>query len=265
LSGDAFLYDDFTKYQSTSDLLANISTIAGGPGDYHTVLYSDGHNANLVQLDQTVLYDGHATMKYNQPGGTDATPGLWPWFPNGKTLGTMWLRAKIRMSPGFTTTGVLTNSANAYKLLGFGWGNNLNGRGGVAVTNTTQYQVYWQANTSTGTPTTGMDFAIGGNVASEWSDGGWYDYILEYHITSPTTAVTRFWMAKDGQAPVLRATSTSSAVAGYTLPRVGSVQLGLNFNQVRAPNQTQAVWYGQWEVVDGDQHADPFHVAGGSN
>ncbi len=267
LSGKAFLSDDFTSYHSTADLTANISTIAGGPGDYHTVLYTDGHDANLVELDQSSSnqYNGHASMRYDQFGGTAATPALWPTFPNGKTLGTMWLRAKIKMSSNFTTTGTLTNSANAYKLLGWAWADGLNGRGGVAVTNTTQYQLYWQANTSAGVPTTGMDFAVSGNVASEWRDGQWYDYILEYHITSPTTGVARFWMAKDGQIPVLRGTSVTSAVSGYNVPRVGSVQLGLNFNQVRATNQTQYVWYGQWEVVDGDQYPDPFNVAGGSN
>jgi hypothetical protein len=30
---------------------------------------------------------------------------------------------------------------------------------------------------------------------------------------------------------------------------------------VRAPNQTQALWWGEWEVVDGTQHPNPFGVA----
>ena len=46
------------------------------------------------------------------------------------------------------------------------------------------------------------------------------------------------------------------------LPGLNSVMLGLNFNQVRAIGQNQAVWYGQWEVVDGSVYTDPFGVAG---
>jgi hypothetical protein len=46
--------------------------------------------------------------------------------------------------------------------------------------------------------------------------------------------------------------------AGQTVPNVNRIMLGMNFNQVRAANQTQALWSGQWEVVDGSQHAHPF-------
>jgi hypothetical protein len=261
LSGLALISDDFTQYPNTAALRNNISSNIGGTGDWKTALYHDGHNADLTEIDPAVLYNGHPTLKYNAPGGTSSIPGLWPTLPH--PLSTMWLRVKIRFSPGFTTTGTLTNSSNAYKLLGWGYSDSY-GSGRVEITNTSQYQLYYGTLLSgTNTPiSTPNQFGIGGNVTTEWSDGGWYDYIVEYQTTSPTTSVARLWIAKDGSTPVLRATSTSTSLPGYTMSHIGYVMLGLNFNQVRAANQNEALWYGQWEVVDGDQHPNPFGLAG---
>jgi len=261
LSGLALVSDDFSQYGSTAALQNNISVSIGGTGGVMTSLYGDGHDAQLAELDQSVRYNGHATVKYNAPGGVSTIPGLWVTLPH--PLSTMWLRAKIRFSPGFTTTGVLTNSSNAYKLLGWGYTNSY-GSGRVEITNTSQYQLYYSTlvagtNTLSSTPN---QFGIGGNVTTEWSDGGWYDYIVEYQTTSPTTSIARLWIAKDGSTPVLRATSTSTSLSGYTMAQVGYVMLGLNFNQVRAASQSEALWYGQWEVVDGVQHPNPFGLAG---
>ena len=261
LSGLALISDDFSKYASTAALLNNISSLHGGTGDPRTALYNDGSNAQLAEIDPSVRYNGHATIKYNFPGGTASHPELWPSLP--RPLSTMWLRAKIRFSPGFTTTGVLTNSSNAYKLLGWGYADSY-GSGRVEITNTTQYQLYYGTLVSgTSTPSsTANQFAIGGNITTEWSDGGWYDYIVEYQNTSATTSVARLWIAKDGSTPVLRATSTSTSLSGYTMSHIGYVMLGLNFNQIRTATQNEAIWYGQWEVVDGVQHPNPFGLAG---
>src|SRR6185312_3656332 len=261
LSGLALISDDFSEYANTAALLNNISANIGGTGNWQTALYNDGSNAQLAEIDPSVLYNGHATIKYNFPGGTASHPELWPSLP--RPLSTMWLRAKIRFSPGFTTTGVLTNSSNAYKLLGWGYADSY-GSGRVEITNTNQYQLYYGTLVSgTNTPnSTPNDFAVGGNITTEWSDGGWYDYIVEYQITSPTTSVARLWMAKDGSTPVLRATSTSTSLSGYTMSHIGYVMLGLNFNQVRTATQSEALWYGEWEVVDGVQHPNPFGLAG---
>jgi hypothetical protein len=204
-----------------------------------------------------VQYNGHATLKYNQPGGSSASPSLEAYFPNGKTLAKMWFRAKIRFSPGFTTTGTLSNSANAYKLLGWGW-NTYDGSGRLEITNTSQYDFYWTP-LSNGSGLGGGAHTSGGSISTEWSDGGWYDYIIECDFSQGTSGVARVWMARDGQTPVLRATS-SGTIGGKTLPGLDYVALGLNFNQVRAAGQTQAVWYGQWEVVDGVAHPDPYKL-----
>ena len=212
-----------------------------------------------ASIDTTVRYNDHQTMKYSQPAGTDSTPQLWAGFPNGKTLRVIWLRAKIRFSPGFTTTGTLTNSANAYEFLGWTW-NTDDGSGRVEITNTNQYDFYWNIQAkNTGTLIGGGVHANGGTIASEWSAGAWYDYIVECDF-SKTTGVARLWIAIDGQAPTLRATSTSTMQNGSALPDLTGVNIGMNFNQTRTASQAQAVWIGQWEVVDGTAHPDPWKL-----
>ena len=262
LSGLALVSDDYTRYSNTAAFLTTVSSnVSGGTGDWQTALYHDGAHAELAQIDPSVTYNGHPTLKYNFPGGVSDHPELWPTLP--RPLSTMWLRVKIRYGPGFTTAGTLTNSSNAYKLLGWGYADSY-GSGRVEITNTTQYQLYYVTSvtgTNNGTSTP-PDFAIGGDINTEWSDGGWYDYIVEYRNTSATTSVARLWIAKDGSTPVLKATSTSTSLPGFTMSHIGYVMLGMNFNQIRAANQTQALWYGQWEVVDGDQHPNPFGLAG---
>lgn len=264
LSGLALLSDDFSQYSSTAAFLQQVSANIGGTGNYLTAMYHDGRNAQLASIDPTVLYNGHATLKYTQPGGTGSTPEL--WVPLPRTVSTMWLRAKIRFSPGFTTTGTLTNSSNAYKLLGWDLAG-VDGSGRLEITNTTQYDLYWGAavknTTTTAVPNT--DAGGGPQIATEWSDGGWYDYIIEYTVTSSTTGVARMWLARDGQTPKLMMTRNRTAASGYTMPQVSGICLGLNFNQQRTATQNQALWWGQWEIVDGASHADPFHVNGGQN
>jgi len=263
LSGLALLSDDFSEYSSTAAFLQQVSVNVGGTGNYLTAMYHDGRNAQLASIDPTVLYNGHATLKYTQPGGTGATPELWVTLPS--SIKTMWLRAKIRFSPGYTTTGTLTNSSNAYKLLGWQLAG-VNGSGRLEITNTTQYDLYWSAATYSGaTAVPNTDAGGGPSVATEWQDGGWYDYIIEYTVTSATTGVARAWITRDGQTPRLVMTRNRTAASGYTMPSANGVSLGMNFNQVRTATQNQALWYGQWEVVDGGAHPDPFRVNGGQN
>ena len=251
------LSDDFSKYASTAAFLANVSTNIGGTGSPSTSLYDDGGNANLAQIDPSVLYNGHSTLKYNQPGGTDASPTFSVDFRTG-SLTKMWFRAKIRFSTGFTTTGTLTNSANAYKLLGWGWDTE-DGSGRLEITNTSQYDFYWNIQSkSTGALVGGGQHSSPGSVTTEWTDGGWYDYIVGCDFSQGTSGVCRVWMARDGQTPVLRATTNGTMSNGGALPGINRVSLGLNFNQVRTASQTQALWYGEWEVVDGSQHSDPY-------
>jgi len=193
-------------------------------------------------------------MKYNQPGGVMSTPQLFVYFPASTHI---WYRVKVRFSPGFTTTGTLANSSNAYKLLSWGW-NGADGSGRLEITNTTQYELY--ENVQSGPSLIGGGtYLTAGSISTEWTDGGWYDYIVEVDHTQPT-GVIRLWRAKDGQAPVYQGQTQEKMMNGSPMPPLVNVAVGLNFNQIRAANQTQALWWGEWEVVDGNQHQNPFGV-----
>jgi hypothetical protein len=248
LSGKAIIGDDFSSYGSTAALQTAI-----GVGK----MYGAFNNEQLISLDNTVTYNGHATMRYDQPGGQATTPQLWPHLPNGAALKNVWFRAVIRFSPGFTTTGTLPLSANAYKLLGFGWANDF-GRATLEITNTTQYQA--AAGTQDGDMPT--QFVIAGGIVNEWKDGAWYDYVMHYQVTSPTTARLRVWHNRGGTSPVLAGT-LNLTTKQYAAPSVGFLTLGLNFNQVRAASKSQALWYGMWEAVDGSTKPNPFGIPGG--
>lgn len=244
LSGYAFLSDAYS-YSSISGLLSNVGLGA---------TYSYIRNPELLQLDNTVTYNGHATLKYNQPGGSDLTPEISVQFPYSMPmLKSFWYRAKIRFQPGWTTTGTLTSAANAYKIFGWGWATS-DGRGTLEYSNTNEYQL----SSDIRTPSSPFGWASAGYTSTEWSDGAWYDLIIHFETTSSTTSRTRMWLSRDGQTPKLRA--TMNATASGMMPMVDRISLGMNFNQVRRSTQTQALWYGQWEVVDGTRYANPFGV-----
>lgn len=251
--------DHFTQYKNTAAFLANVSTAIGGTGSPSTSLYNDGVNPTLASIDPTVLYNGHQTLKYTQPGGTAATPELWTTFGTSKPLSILWYRVKVRFSPGFTTTGTIAGSANAYKLLGWGW-NTYDGSGRLEITNTNQYQLYWNVQAkNTGTLVGGGVYGLGGNITTEWTDGNWYDYIIQVDFSKSPNGVAKVWMATDGHPPVLKATSSASMNSGQgPLPGITTIDIGMNFNQNRSATQAQALWIGQWEVISGTDHPNPF-------
>jgi hypothetical protein len=244
--------DDWSTYSSTAAFMANV-----GAGR----LYNDGANQSMASLDTVVKYNGHPTLRYNQPGGTDKTPELWPSLPNGAKLENVWLHAVIRYSPGWTTAGVVANTDNSYKILGLGW-SNYYARAGFHLANTTSYQIFTNAVTATSATVMPAVFGMAGRVTSEWQDGGWYDYYLHYEVRSATTTRFRVWRGRAGKTPVLAATVDNAMVQGFSVPLVRSVMLGQNFNQTRAASQSQAIWYGLWEVIDGASHPNPFSLPG---
>jgi len=182
------------------------------------------------------------------------------YFPNGMTLRNFWFRATIRFSPGYTTYGVTPNCARAYKLLGWAWAGT-NGRGGLGFTNTTDYTFTWGVEVNGAqlgfTEPTGFR-----SVTTEWTDGGWYDYVIHYEQTSATTTRTTLWIGRAGSAPQ-QVYVMNGVAPGGNLPPANRIMLGMNFNSQRPASETQALWYGRWEVVDGAQHTNPFRVPGG--
>ena len=252
----AFESDSFTQYANTAALLANVSSAIGGTGNPGSVTYNDGYSktGSLLLIDTTVKYNGHQTLRYTFPGGTQQYPGLWANFATTHKI--IWYRVAARWSPGWTTTG--TNSgANAYKLLGWGW-DTYDGSGRVEITNTTQYQLYWNFQAKvTGAVLGGGPDSVAGNIVNEWTDGAWYIYVLMVDFSQPK-GVAKLWIYKDGTTPVLRARTSGGLTSGAALPNLTGVMIGMNFNQTRAANQTQYIWWGKWEVVDGTAHPNPF-------
>jgi hypothetical protein len=219
------------------------------------------YDGGLFEIDGTVTYNGRKTLRYNQPGGSARSPQL--EVPLKKALSNVWIRAKIRWSPGYTTKGILTNSSNGYKIFGWGW-SGYDGRGTFDLTNTTEYQASWDVRRITGGAIGPFAWGSAGGVRTEWTDGGWYDYVVNFEILSSTQTRTRVWISKDGETPVLR-TSFIGTSSGTTVPQVNRVHLGQNFNQVRESSKSQALWYGEWQIVNGVKYADPFGLDGSTS
>lgn len=255
MSGLALMGDQFTSYTNTAAFLAAFGAEGTGP------VYSatESQRTDLMEIDPSVTYNGHPSLRLRHPGGTFVVPRLAPQrLAGGTGIASFWLRVKLRYTPNFTTRGTLTNSASAYKLFAWTW-IGMEGRGTLEITNTREYFLDFQPRT---TPATPIAEVFSHNVATEWTDNRWYDYIIHFERTSATSQRTRFWLVRDGAPPVLRQTLTSSVAAGAVVPPVRAINISSFFNQVRAATHEQAIFIGQWEVVDGVLHPDPFGLSG---
>jgi len=248
--------DDYTAYADTKGFLARVAKFVGGTGPDNGSYYSDGMNANLASIDKSVLYNGHQTVKYTQPAGGNLTPQLWVTLP--APLTKAWFRFKLRFSPGWTTVGTTPNSANAYKIFGWAWQGN-NGRGNLVWTNTDEYQLESYSTFNGSVPN--YTYKGGYRESTEWSGDRWYDYIIYSEQLDNSRVRTRWWFAPDGQTPVLKYDITSTldtSKYGNQAP-INRVMVGINYNSARTKDQ--ALWYGQWEVVDGSTNANPFNLS----
>lgn len=252
--GTVLLHDDFAGYADTMALRNAIVVGAGGLGG-GPILYTDGWHCDQVSLDPTVPYNGHATLKMTLPGGVQNCPMLWAQLP--KNLDILWFRARMRFSPGFTDTGTLTNSANAIKLLAFGH-TTYDGSARLEVTNTTQYTLYWNVQAkNTGTLIGGGQTVSPGRITTEWTPGAqWWDYIIK---ADRTTGLVSVWGGIDGQPKTLIATTPPETMQdGSAMPQIDKVGFTIEFNQVRAASNTEYLWLGAWEVIDGSVFPNPY-------
>ena len=97
------LADSFAQYRTTDEVRAQFAVDR---------LYTVVTRPDLVELDTAVRFDGHATLRLRQPGGTAATPKLQIYLPRGRPLERMWLRAtRIAMPPGSTRFAVAAGMA----------------------------------------------------------------------------------------------------------------------------------------------------------
>ena len=198
----------------------------------------------LMSLDTAVRYDGHPTARSDMPAFESGLGMLAVPVPRLKNV---WLRVVLRFSPGFTTAGRLTSTANSLKLIGWGWAGD-DGRGDLEITNTTEYQLHWNVP---GAPFVSVNAGV---VDEEWSDGKWRVFVIHYQATSGTTTRTRAWIGLPGGKLTLRATANG---VGHALG-VREFAWPFYFNQSR--RLKQAIWTGEWTLVDGSANANPFGV-----
>ena len=180
-------------------------------------------------------------------------------------LDKAWYRWRVRFTPGFTTVGPdPAGHANSYKMAFWTWESH-NGRGHVEFTNTDQYNLgFGVQDRATGqylnyteTPLPGsQDF---GRVTTEWTDGEWWEYVIYYEKTGPTSANQRHWrrrLTSGGRVVNNPWVFTGWSATGATTPRVAKVELGANKNK-NNPTDMYLTW-GPWEVVDGSRYPNPF-------
>jgi hypothetical protein len=237
-SSVAFLSDDFTIYADAAEVLKNSG---------NTALYRVISNSDLLAIDQTVRFDGHQTLKLNQPAGGSRAPWLFAHFPEPKA--SLWIRLRVRFSPGWrpATAG---NEGDTF--FHWGWAGSTDQRGSVQMVRDGGYRLQWYAQGATD-----VTRVNAGPAGTEWDDGEWYDYVVHYERQSDTQVRQRFWLGRAGTTPTLRATLTGT-MATAPAPLANRVQLGQEFY---SPIPTaQAIWLGTWEVADGAVHADPFDV-----
>jgi len=249
-------YEDFTSYANTAAL---VSAVTNGSSLYS----SDDIDGNLVELDTTVTFEGHPTMRYNLPGGGASPPQVTGLFP--ATL-NCWVRVRIRFGPGFTTNADPTNSipgnstqSKAYKLLFLAY-SSASGRSGIEFTNTDDYVSYL------GTTISSTNYGASATptwvkaTRGEWSSGEWFDYIM-YQEATPTTARFRWWIKQtnSASAPTL-IQDTGTYASPITWPSATKLLLGRNYNRTRLGSESFYMNWGSWEIVDGSIYSDPFGV-----
>ncbi len=190
----------------------------------------------------------------------------------GKALDHIWYRFKMRWSPGWTTASPFpAGHANSYKLAFWYWEPGQGGRGQIEISNTDQYLAGMGVANSAGQylrykekslPGSAPDF---GRITSEWKDGEWWEYVIHYHKTGPTTARNEFWrrrLTSKGAVAPGAWVYVGSEFSGATTPRTTGIGLGANKN--KSNPSTMHIDWGPWEVIDGSKQPDPFGLNGGT-
>lgn len=185
-----------------------------------------------------------------------------------------WLRFRIRFSPGWTTRGASGASrSNAYKVAHMYMpGGGSSGRTKIEIENTANFDFGFgfPGRHYTETLLPGNTWGRGGAspMTTETSDGEWYEFILYHEKTGVTTGCVRAWRRRLTNAGVIVNNpfvfigwNYVGATSADTFPPISSIKLGINKN--RSNDRTQYLYWGPWELVDGDVVRDPWGVAGG--
>ncbi|HET7585740.1 MAG TPA: Ig-like domain-containing protein [Gemmatimonadaceae bacterium] len=239
---DALSFDRFANYAGDAELLS---------------AYLIAHNPELLHLDRSVQWNGHATMRYDQPGGSSATPQVHRSLPHA--VRDLWFRGSYRFSPGWSTKGSRppSETAEAYKWFAIGWSGGASLRQDIVFTNTDDIEV-GAALAQDGKTLFASKAQMSSDASFMWN-GGWYTLVV-HAVAQGSTATMEAWLL-DANGTVVKHQSVRATTSdGRTVPAMDRIMLGMNFNDTRYPDQTQSLWLGQWEVVDGAQHPNPFGV-----
>ena len=197
-------------------------------------------------------------------GGPGSAPRMMTRLP--VPLEKVWFRWRIKFTPGWTTVGPEPRGhANSYKMAFWLWDGH-EGRGQVELSNTRQYILGF------GVKKPGRDYLryqetplpgsqSFGHVTSEWSDGQWYEFIIYYEKTGPSSARQHWWrrrLTDQGRLADLPFIYHGIEANGDTTPKVRAVELGANKNKNNV--ETMFLSWGPWEVVDGSKYPDPFNL-----
>lgn len=195
-------------------------------------------------------------------------PGSSPRMAKGlpRPLDDLWLRWRMRYEPGWTTHGPdPAGSADSYKIAFFTW-EGVGGRGELQLSNGTDYITgvgvqrpdgSYLPYAETRLPGADADF---GRVTSEWSDGQWWEFVIHYRRDA-RGGVFQYWRRRLTASSRVQPgpwTYHGMRMDGPPGPRVARVELGANRN--RNNPRTMYLYWGPWEVVDGDRFPDPFGV-----
>lgn len=214
-------------------------------------------NPQLLTVDPTVLYQGHPTLRANQPAFTDSTPQCSLYFPNGATYKDLWVRLVIQFSKGWTTDGV-TTGGRGYKFMALGW-DGLNGRSTIEYVNTNQYNNNWDVVDATNAPLSEVVAQNSDHTTTEWSDQQPVTFYWHYRHVSDASIQQSFWLDKHDTGLVLQSVITGKMLTG-TVPRVNRWDLLKNFNATR--RTAQSLWICDYTVVDGSGTPNPFNLPG---
>lgn len=249
--------DDWLVYKTKSDLR----------NTEYFWWFASGDVYEQVDLVPDPVFQQVVRIEFEANRGTDGqAPQLKKKF---SPLDDMWYRWRMRYQPGWTTAGPdPAGHANSYKIAFWTWPSN-DGRGQLEISNTTEYitglgvmadGVYNRYQEQL-LPGSAPDF---GRVTTEWTDGEWWEFVVHYRRTSPTSAENAYWrrrLTHGGAVSPGPWVYHGYAIWGAPVPPVSAVQLGANKNKNNP--LTMYIYWGPWEVVDGSRFSNPFKVPHG--
>jgi hypothetical protein len=177
----------------------------------------------------------------------------------------VWLRFRVRFSPGWTSAGPEPpGHDNSYKLIFMLWaGATQRFELQFANTSAMHYGVSIGGVTRQETPLPGATDWWGQNASPMWNSDEWWEIIMYYQKFTATTGQWRIWKRQltVGRQIVNQAflwDGWSILATSGTLPQAKSISLGANKNKCNPADQY--IYWGPYEIVDGARFPNPFGV-----